>query len=118
MTAVTLLTADELLGSPAVECRLVRGGCGRCPLQALTRRVAAEIVGVSATLKAINRRYLYPGGLPSHKRRPYAPTRRFVRLITETAGFFEGPPDAAFGAIPGRYLRRDRGKTLTGSAPA
>ncbi len=106
MTVVTMLTADELLRLPADEWRyeLVRGELRKMsPSGARHGRVAAEIVGSLIAHVKRNR----TGAVYSSEtgfritRQPdtvRAPDAAFVRSerITDTAGFFEGPPDAAF----------------------
>jgi Uma2 family endonuclease len=106
MTVVTLLTADELLRLPADGWRheLVRGELRKMsPSGARHGRVAAEIVGsLIAQMKRNRTGAVYSSETGFRiSRQPdtvRAPDAAFVRSarITETAGFFEGPPDAAF----------------------
>jgi len=98
MTVVTMLTADELLRLPADEWRyeLVRGELRKMsPSGARHGRVAAEIVGSLIAHVKRNRTGAVYSSEPDTVR---APDAAFVRSerITDTAGFFEGPPDAAF----------------------
>ncbi len=123
MTVVTMLTADELLRLPADGSRyeLVRGELRKMsPSGARHGRVAAEIVGSLIAHMKRNR----TGAVYSSEtgfriaRQPdtvRAPDAAFVRSerITDTAGFFEGPPDAAFEVTsPGDTYSEIEEKTL------
>jgi len=123
MTVVTMLTADELLRLPADGWRyeLVRGELRKMsPSGARHGRVAAEIVGSLIAHMKRNR----TGAVYSSEtgfriaRQPdtvRAPDAAFVRSerITDTAGFFEGSPDAAFEVTsPGDTYSEIEEKTL------
>ncbi|HSY47704.1 MAG TPA: Uma2 family endonuclease [Thermoanaerobaculia bacterium] len=109
MTVVTLLTADELLQLPDDGWRyeLVRGELRKMsPSGARHGRVAAEIVGsLIAHMKRNRIGAVYSSETGFRiSRQPdtvRAPDAAFVRSerVTEAAGFFEGPPDAAFEVI-------------------
>jgi Uma2 family endonuclease len=109
MTVVTLLTADELLQLPDDGWRyeLVRGELRKMsPSGARHGRVAAEIVGsLIAHMKRNRTGAVYSSETGFRiSRQPdtvRAPDAAFVRSerVTEAAGFFEGPPDAAFEVI-------------------
>jgi Uma2 family endonuclease len=123
MPVVTMLTADELLRLPADGWRyeLVRGELRKVSASGARHgRVAAEIVGSLIAHMKRNR----TGAVYSSEtgfriaRQPdtvRAPDAAFVRSerITDAAGFFEGPPDAAFEVTsPGDTYSEIEEKTL------
>jgi len=123
MTVVSLMTADELSRLPADGWRyeLVQGELRKMsPSGARHGRIAAEIVGSLVAHMKRNR----SGAVYSSEtgfriaRQPdtvRAPDAAFVRSdrVTETAGFFEGPPDAAFEVTsPGDTYSEIEEKTL------
>jgi Uma2 family endonuclease len=123
MTVVSLLTADELSRLPADGWRyeLVRGELRKMsPSGARHGRVAAEIVGsLVAHMKRSRPGAVYSSGTGFRiSREPdtvRGPDAAFVRSerVTETAGFFEGPPDAAFEVTsPGDTYSEIEEKTL------
>lgn len=123
MTVVTLLTADELLRLPDDGWRyeLVRGELRKMsPSGARHGRVAAEIVGsLIAHMKRSRTGAVYSSETGFRiSRQPdtvRAPDAAFVRSerVKETAGFFEGPPDAAFEVTsPGDTYSEIEEKTL------
>jgi Uma2 family endonuclease len=123
MTVATLLTADELLRLPADGWRheLVRGELRKMsPSGARHGRVAAEIVGsLIAHMKRNRTGAVYSSETGFRiSRQPdtvRAPDAAYVRSerVTETAGFFEGPPDAAFEVTsPGDTYSEIEEKTL------
>lgn len=120
---MTVVTADELLRLPADGWRyeLVRGELRKMsPSGARHGRVAAEIVGsLIAHMKQrrIGAVYSSATGFRIAKQPDTvrAPDAAFVRSerITDTAGFFEGPPDAAFEVTsPGDTYSEIEEKTL------
>jgi Uma2 family endonuclease len=123
MTVVTSMTADELLQLPSDGWRyeLVGGELRKMSLSGAQHgRVAAEIVG--SLIAQMKRRRT--GAIYSSKtgfliaRQPdtvCAPDAAFVRSerVTDSAGFFEGPPDAAFEVVsPGDTYTEIEEKTL------
>lgn len=123
MTVVTLMTADELLRLPNDGWRyeLVRGELRKMsPSGARHGRVAAEIVwSLMAHMKRHRTGAVYSSETGFRiSRKPdtvRAPDAAFVRAdrVTETAGFFEGPPDAAFEVTsPGDTYSEIEEKTL------
>ena len=109
MTVGTLMTADELLRLPDDGWRyeLVRGELRKMsPSGARHARVAAQIVGsLVAHMKQrpLGAVYSSEAGFRI-SRQPdtvRAPDAAFVRAerVVDTAGFFDGPPDAAFEVI-------------------
>lgn len=123
MTVVTLQTADDLLRLPDDGWRyeLVRGELRKMsPSGARHGRVAAEIVGsLIAHMKRNRTGAVYSSETGFRiSRQPdtvRAPDAAFVRSdrVTETAGFFEGPPDAAFEVTsPGDTYSEIEEKTL------
>lgn len=120
---MTVVTADELIRLPTDGWRyeLVRGELRKMsPSGARHGRVAAEIVGsLIAHMKGNRTGAVYSSETGFRiTRQPdtvRAPDAAFVRSerITDTAGFFEGPPDAAFEVTsPGDTYSEIEEKTL------
>src|ERR1019366_6732713 len=118
------MTADELLQLPGDGWRyeLVGGELRRMfPPGARHGRVAAEIVGsLIAHMKCQRTGTVYSSETGFHiGRQPdtvRAPDAAYVRSerVTDTAGFFDGPPDAAFEVVsPGDTYTEIEEKTLT-----
>jgi Uma2 family endonuclease len=123
MTVVTSMTADELLQLPSDGWRyeLVGGELRKMsPSGARHGRVAAEIVGsLVAHMKRQRTGAIYSSETGFRiSRQPdtvRAPDAAFVRSdrVTDVAGFFEGPPDAAFDVVsPGDTYTEIEEKTL------
>lgn len=123
MTVVASMTADELLRRPSDGWRyeLVQGELRKMsPSGARHGRVAAEIVGsLIAHMKRQRTGAVYSSETGFRiSRQPdtvRAPDAAFVRSerVTDTAGFFEGPPDVAFEVIsPGDTYTEIEEKTL------
>jgi Uma2 family endonuclease len=117
------MTADELLQLPNAGWRyeLLKGELRQMPLSGATHgRVAAEIVwSLMAHMKRHGTGVVYSSETGFRiSRKPdtvRAPDAAFVRTdrVTETAGFFEGPPDAAFEVTsPGDTYSEIEEKTL------
>lgn len=123
MTVVTSMTADELLQLPSDGWRyeLVEGELRKIsPSGARHGRVAAEIVwSLMAQMKRQRTGAIYSSETGFRiSRQPdtvRAPDAAFVRSerVTDSAGFFEGPPDAAFEVVsPGDTYTEIEEKTL------
>jgi Uma2 family endonuclease len=123
MTVVTSMTADELLQLPRDGWRyeLVEGELRKMsPSGARHGRVAAEIVwSLMAQMKRQRTGAVYSSETGFRiSRQPdtvRAPDAAFVRSerVTDTAGFFDGPPDAAFEVVsPGDTYTEIEEKTL------
>jgi len=123
MTVVSSMTADELLQLPSDGWRyeLVEGELRKMsPSGARHGRVAAEIVGsLIAHMKRQRTGAVYSSETGFRlSRQPdtvRAPDAAFVRSerVTDTAGFFDGPPDAAFEVVsPGDTYTEIEEKTL------
>lgn len=123
MTVVTSMTADELLRLPRDGWRyeLVEGELRKMsPSGARHGRVAAEIVwSLMAQMKRQRSGAIYSSETGFRiSRQPdtvRAPDAAFVRSgrVTDSAGFFEGPPDAAFEVVsPGDTYTEIEEKTL------
>src|SRR5437763_120767 len=123
MTVGTLITADELLRLPDDGWRyeLVRGELRKMsPSGARHGRVAAQIVGsliAHTKQRPLGAVYSSETGFRI-SRQPdtvRAPDAAFVRAerVVDTAGFFNGPPDAAFEVVsPGDTYTEIEEKTL------
>src|SRR3954453_17696121 len=106
MTVVSSMTADELLQLPdnGMRYELVEGELRKMsPSGARHGRVSAEIVGsLIAQMKRQRTGTVYSSDTGFRiSREPdtvRAPDAAYVRSerVTDTIGFFEGPPDAAF----------------------
>ena len=123
MTVVTPMTADELLQLPRDGWRyeLVEGDLRKMSLSGARHgRVAAEIVGsLIAQMKRQRTGAIYSSETGFRiSRQPdtvRAPDAAFVRSerVTDSAGFFEGPPDAAFEVVsPGDTYTAIEEKTI------
>jgi Uma2 family endonuclease len=123
MTAVTSMTADELLQLPSDGWRyeLVRGELRKLSHSGARHgRVAAEIVwSLIAQMKRQRTGAIYSSKTGFRiSRQPdtvRAPDAAFVRSerVIDSAGFFEGPPDAAFEVVsPGDTYTEIEEKTL------
>lgn len=117
------MTADELLQLPNEGWRyeLLQGELRQMPLSGARHgRVAAEIVGsLIAYMKRKRTGAIYSSETGFRiARQPdtvRAPDAAFVRSerVTDTAGFFDGPPDAAFEVVsPGDTNTEIEEKTL------
>src|SRR5436305_1305530 len=123
MTVGTLMTADELLRLPDDRWRyeLVRGELRKMPPAGASHgHVAAQVlVSLGSYVKEhrIGRVYAAETGFRI-SRRPdtvRASDAAFVRAerVVDTAGFIEGPPDAAFEVVsPGDSYSEIEEKTL------
>ena len=109
MTVSTLMTADELLRLPDDGWRyeLVRGELKTMsPSGARHGRVAARIIaslGHHVEARGLGAVYAADAGfrIARNPDTVRAPDAGFVRTerVVDTAGFFEGPPDAAFEVV-------------------
>jgi Uma2 family endonuclease len=123
MTVVTSMTADELLQLPRDGWRyeLVEGELRKMSHSGAQHgRVAAEIVGsLVAQMKRQGTGAIYSSETGFRiSRQPdtvRAPDAAFVRSerVTDSPGFFEGPPDAAFEVVsPGDTYTEIEEKTI------